>query len=193
MEESKRTAPSAGEQARYIAGAVREEALDVVGTAKEEGRNVVHETRNQLREQAAAETARVADGLRNLGAQMQALAEGRAEEAGDAREYARQAASTVQGWAGRVESRGIQGLTEDMEHFARRRPGVFLAGAAAAGFVLGRFLRGASASNDNASRAPQPGPLPPRHVEGFAPLDHRDGAAAGGIAPIEAGAGRGER
>jgi hypothetical protein len=86
------------------------------------------------------------------------LADGRTQEAGGTRDYARQAATTLQEWAGRVESRGFQGLTRDLEQVARRRPGTFLAGAAAAGFVLGRLVRSSSGSESAATKVSSEGP-----------------------------------
>jgi hypothetical protein len=45
-----------------------------------------------------------------------------------------------------VSERGFDGLVDDVQSFARRRPGVFLAAAAATGFVAGRLFRGAQAA-----------------------------------------------
>jgi hypothetical protein len=49
--------------------------------------------------------------------------------------------------AERLESGGLEGALSDLQTFARRRPGVFLLGAAATGFAVGRLLRGAQAAN----------------------------------------------
>jgi hypothetical protein len=48
-----------------------------------------------------------------------------------------------------VQQRGYDGMVEDAQRLARRRPGVFLAGAAVAGFAIGRLLRSAK-DGDNA-------------------------------------------
>jgi hypothetical protein len=148
-------AQTAGEQTREVADAVKEQASEVVQTAKEQGRSVTHEAREQLRQQADSQTERLAGALRNVGDQVHALAEGRVDEAGGVRDYARQAGTTVQEWAGRVESRGFQGLTRDLEQVARRRPGAFLAGAAAAGFLIGRLVRSSAASGSSVGGASQ--------------------------------------
>jgi hypothetical protein len=157
-DESKQVAQTAGEQTREVVGAVKEQAGDVVATAKQQGRNVAHETREQLRHQADSQTQRLAEALRSVGGQVQALADGRTQEAGGTRDYAGQAATTLQEWAGRVESRGFQGLTRDLEQVALRRPGAFLAGAAAAGFVLGRLVRSQSGSEPAATKTSSEGP-----------------------------------
>jgi hypothetical protein len=45
-----------------------------------------------------------------------------------------------------MEQGGAQGVVDDVTRFARRRPGVFLAGAAGMGFVVGRLVRAGAAS-----------------------------------------------
>ena len=42
-------------------------------------------------------------------------------------------------------------MLEDLQSFARRRPGVFLAGAAVAGFGIGHAVRANSSSDDDGS------------------------------------------
>jgi hypothetical protein len=193
VEESKQVTQTAGEQTREVAGAVKDQAAEVMHTAKAQGRSVVHEAREQLRDQASSQTQRLAEALRTVGEQVHALADGKVEEAGGARTYARQAATTVQEWAGRVESRGFQGLTRDLEQVARRRPGAFLAGAAAAGFVVGRLVRSSSASGSTTSGAPGDGarrfaePTSPREpAETLAlPDDVAPAPAAPELAPMQ--------
>jgi len=40
-----------------------------------------------------------------------------------------------------VQNRGMEGLVDDLQRFARRRPGVFLFATAVAGFAAGRAVR----------------------------------------------------
>jgi hypothetical protein len=172
-QETKQVARTAGEQAGEVTGTAEEQAAEVVSTAKEQGRSVARETKEQLRRQARSQGEQLAQALRRVGEQVQALAEGRADDAGKAGDYARQAASTVNDWAGRVESQGLEGFVRDLEGFARRRPGMFLGGAAAAGFLVGRVIRGARggaappAGGDGQERrelGPQPALLPSEPV-----------------------------
>jgi hypothetical protein len=60
----------------------------------------------------------------------------------------------VRGWASRLEQRGPQGVMDDMSRFARRRPGLFLAGAVGAGFVAGRLVRASSGQAESTSVSP---------------------------------------
>ena len=61
----------------------------------------------------------------------------------------------VEGLASRLEQRGPQGLMDDVTRFARRRPGVFLSGAVAAGFVVGRVVRAGVATQQVDGDRPQ--------------------------------------
>jgi hypothetical protein len=162
-----------GEQTRQVAGMAAEGAKDVVQTAKdqaaevgteikEQGRDVVNQARSQLRGQADDQTQQIAGKLRELGDEMRALVDGRPEQAQNVRGYADQAAGKLSELAGRLESRGFDGVVDDVKSFARRRPGAFLAGAAVAGMAVGRLLRNSSGSNDDAyttTRASTPPPV----------------------------------
>jgi hypothetical protein len=55
----------------------------------------------------------------------------------------RDAGQRIDALAERLDARGIQGLMGDVGSFARRRPGTFLLGALATGFVAGRVVRAA--------------------------------------------------
>src|SRR4029079_19197388 len=92
---------------------------------------------------------------RKIGDQLNGLLSGQPPEDGPVRDYVEEAASKVNQVAQRVQQRGFDGVVQDVERFARRRPGVFLLGAAAAGAVVGRVLRGAKAdSQSNGSASP---------------------------------------
>lgn len=54
--------------------------------------------------------------------------------------YADQAASQIDRFSNTVRARDIAGLLADTEDFARRQPSLFIAGAVATGFVIGRLI-----------------------------------------------------
>jgi ElaB/YqjD/DUF883 family membrane-anchored ribosome-binding protein len=147
-------ATTAREEARGVAGDVRQEASNVASEAAAQAHNLVDETRSAVRSQAREGTDRAAGALDQLGMRLRALADGDAESAGELRRYAEQASDRLQAAADRLGSRGFDGLVDDVQSFARRRPGVFLAVAAGAGFAAGRLFRGAQAA---ASSSPSPG------------------------------------
>jgi vacuolar-type H+-ATPase subunit H len=150
--------PSAGERAGQVAGAARDEAQSVAGDVRQESsavareaatqaHNVLDETRSAIRSQARQGAERTAGALDNLSSQVQALASGDREGAGELGRYADQASERLHALAQQISNRGFDGLVDDVQSFGRRRPGVFLAVAAASGFAAGRLFRGAQAAS----------------------------------------------
>jgi hypothetical protein len=123
--------------------------------------------------------------LRGLAGQIQALVEGRRDEAGAAGDYARQAGDKVNQLAGRLEQGGFDGLVDDVRRFARQRPGLFLVGAAAAGFAAGRMIRASRGGDDGESFAGD-GPSGPYR---FAGNDLGPGAGSDYLGSTELAAG----
>lgn len=150
-EQGRAVAGSAKDEARNVAETAKSEASRVTGEAKAQTQNLLHEARGQFREQASGQTERAAGLARGLAGNLQALTEGRVDDAGQVGEYARQATDEVQRFAQRLDERGFDGLVQDLQSFARRRPGAFLLAAGLAGFATGRLLRGArdAASDDD--------------------------------------------
>ena len=141
QDQARDVAGTALEQAKGVAASVGEQAGSLRVEAAEQARGVVDDARAQVREQVEARTRDVAQALGRVRGQLEALSQGRALEAGPFAAYSRQATGWVGRMADRVSERGFEGLVRDVERYARRRPGVFLAAAAGGGFVAGRLLR----------------------------------------------------
>lgn len=151
-------ASSAGDGAKKVASEATRQVSDLASEASGHAKEVYSQASGQLREQASEQTGRAAEGVRSLSQQVQALADGRPDDAGAVGEYARQAGDRLQQVATRLEDGGLDGVLEDLQRFARRRPGLFLLGAGAAGLAAGRLLRGAQAAGTDSpdtSAAPQ--------------------------------------
>ena len=143
------------QQAASVASTAKDKSGEIAQDALEHGRDVMDHAKESLREQARARTDEAGQGLRRLSGELSALAEGRADEAGPIVDYARRAASEVENLASRVEREGFDGILNDVADFGRRRPGMFLAIAGAAGFMTARVVR---ASRDQATtQRPSPG------------------------------------
>jgi hypothetical protein len=138
-------ASTAVEGARDVVGEAKREVTDVARTATDEARRLFSEVSGEFRSQAGGQTDKLAEGLRTLSSQLQSAASGQPLDQGVVRDFASQAGSRVEQVAERLSSGGLEGVVDDVTRFARRRPGMFLASAAAAGFVAGRVLRGAQA------------------------------------------------
>jgi hypothetical protein len=163
-EEASNVASVAAERSGDIVRAAKEGARQLAGTVKagevteqitSQARSLVGETRAQLQGQARAGTDRLAGGLRQFGEQAQALGEGRPEDAPQLTEYAWRLADSCYGAADKlhslgeeIEQRGFTGVLDDLQTFARRRPGAFLLGAVAVGFGVGRLMKASGDESD---------------------------------------------
>lgn len=148
--QSKVVVRTAAQDVRDLGSTVRDQADQVKGELAGEARALLSETRDQLQSQADVQTGRLAAALLQVGTQAVALAGGRPEDAGPLAQYAEEAAGWLDTCAAKIEDRGLEGIAVDVTDFARRRPGVFLAGAAVVGFGVGRLIRSGAVSGDSA-------------------------------------------
>ena len=151
QDKSQEVARVAAHQGREVAATAKQQVERVKGDVVEQGRTVVAEARTQVEAQAHGQSRQLADRLSRLGDEVRALGEGRPEDAETVAPYLSKAADAfydvadrVYGMAADVDERGLGAVLDDVQAFARRRPGAFLAGAAAAGFALGRAIRASS-------------------------------------------------
>ncbi|WP_309103019.1 hypothetical protein [Microbacterium sp.] len=131
---------TAAEQAGGVVDTAKSEAAAVGHAAKDQVRGLYEQTRTELREQAATQQRRVADGLRSVGGELGTMADN-AEGGGIAADLVRQVSTRVEGVAGWIGDRDPGALLGEVKTFARRRPGTFIAIAAVAGLVAGRLTR----------------------------------------------------
>ena len=134
-------ASTATEGARQVAGELGSQAKAVMGEARQQFDGFITQARGEIREQAQQRNDQVATHLRTLSEQLTALAEGRPEGAGTLSGYVYDVEDQVRRLATRLEQRGPNGVMDDVTRFARRKPGVFLAGALGAGLLVGRAIR----------------------------------------------------
>lgn len=96
--------------------------------------------------------------------------------------HVRQLSQTAAHYADRLDSGGFTGVMEDLSNFARRRPGLFLVGALAAGMATACLARGAQkGSLEKDSDSGIPSQAPPSLASG-APY----GTSTVGVAPFGA-------
>lgn len=136
------TAKQAGTQ---VAGTAKDQAAQVATETKTQARNLMNETKTQVQQQAGQQKEKAAGGLRSLSDELRSLASGDAQpgQSGMVTDYAHQAADKMQELASLIENKEPGELIEDLRSFARRKPGMFLIGAATAGILAGRLTRGA--------------------------------------------------
>jgi hypothetical protein len=145
-EEAANVADTATEGIREVADEVRTQAKAVAGQARQQVDGVVDQAREEIRQQAEQRNDQAAGQLRTLSERITALVEGRPEGAGPLVGLLQDAEDQVRRLAGRLEQRGPQGVMDDVSTFARRRPGMFIAGAVGVGFLVGRAVRAGSST-----------------------------------------------
>ena len=133
---------SAKESGQQVASTAADEATKVTAEARRQAKDLGHEVSNQAQQQAAIGKDKAAGGMRSLADELRSMAQ-RGEQSGPATDLAHEAADKMNDLAAWLERREPGALLEEVRSLARRKPGTFLLGAAAAGVVAGRLTRGA--------------------------------------------------
>jgi hypothetical protein len=172
----KETAERAASEASQLGDTAKDQARQVKDEVATQTRGLVDQTKKELRDQGRSQADHLAQAIRRVSDQADALAAGRVDQAGNVADNVRRTGGHVRQVADRLDQRGVDGVIDDVQSFARRRPGAFLLGCAAAGFVTGRLLRGGAAASSGAHddsdgsdappartsmSPPPPPPLPP--------------------------------
>jgi hypothetical protein len=144
-------AADVGQHARQAGGQVAQtatnQARQVAAESGRQVRDLLGEAQGQARDQASAQQQKAAVQLHSVANELSQMA-ANGGQAGVVTEFARQAADRLHGAASWLEKREPVDLLNEARNFARRRPGAFLIGAAAAGLVAGRVTRGLAANSD---------------------------------------------
>lgn len=131
---------AAAESGRHVVGTAKDQASSVTDEAKTQAKDLMAQAREELRAQAHEQQQRVATGLHSVGEQFDRMAANAGTE-GTAVDLVRQAADksrSVADWIGQRDPGSVLG---ELRAFASRRPGLFIAAAATAGILVGRFTR----------------------------------------------------
>ena len=118
------------DKATQAGEATKQGAQEVAGTVKEQGREVTREARNQVRSvaadlrgsvsgQARTQNQRVANGLRQMSDQFGEMGPGDGSPAG---QIVRRLGDGGRRAADYLEDRGPEGLLDDVQEYARRKP-----------------------------------------------------------------------
>ena len=139
------TAQQAKDQAGNVAATAGDQARNVADEAKNQARNLMSETQDQVRVQASEQKTKAAGGIRSVADQLRSVADGNVDtqQQNMVTDLARQASDKAQDLATWLESREPGDLINEIRDLARRKPGTFLLGAAAAGVLAGRLTRSA--------------------------------------------------
>jgi hypothetical protein len=159
---------TAKDEARNVAGTAREEAGAVVGEARGQVRRIVSQAKDQATDRVNHQHNRLVDRLRGLADEFD-------EMGGDGDSPGKALVSDL-GQRGRrvadyLADRGPEGIVSEVTDFARRRPFAFLAGAVAAGFLVGRLGKGVWKAQQEQSGGSTPAARPAAGPSTVLPAD----------------------
>ncbi|GAA3472330.1 hypothetical protein [Nonomuraea roseola] len=138
--------------ASEVADTARRQAAVVTGEARSQASRVAGHLKDRVGREADSQTHKAARSIRQWADDLASMAESSKPDS-PMRSAAHQVANTGQRAADYLEEQGLSGVVREVQHFARTRPGVFLAGAAAAGFLVGRIIKaGADVAQEETHR-----------------------------------------
>jgi hypothetical protein len=139
-------ASTASGEAGRVADVAKEQAQEVASEVGTQARDLVDQLKTQVRDQSVSQQDRLAETLRQFGDDLDEMNRS-TTSSGLASDLAGQAASKAREFSSYLNDHEPGDLIDQIRDFARRRPGVFILGAAIAGVVAGRLTRGAVASS----------------------------------------------
>ncbi len=128
-------------QASGIADQLKEQASQGVGDARELVSNIASEARNKVTEIVDQQKNASADRLAGLSRAAQNAAGEIEQQSPQVAQLVRDAASTVDHFAGDLRSSDLGDIVASVSSFARKQPVAFFAASVLAGFVLARFVK----------------------------------------------------
>jgi len=141
QDRAKDTASQAAQSFGDVAHDARDRAAGVADTATKQVRSLADQARTELDTQAQSQQKRAAEGLRSLSNELSSMARN-SEDPGYATDLVKQVSQTTDRAAAWLDDRDPGTIVRDVQDFARRRPGLFIALAAGAGILVGRLARG---------------------------------------------------
>ena len=142
------TRQAAGQAASEVKDTAKEQAQRVGGEAKAQVRNVASEVRGKVSEQARSQNDKLVGSIRQMADHLDEMRGDRQDSPAAA--VVSRVADGGRQMADYLDQHGPDGVLREVQDFARRRPGAFLATALAAGFVVGRLGKGVAKADENA-------------------------------------------
>ncbi len=157
---------AAGQAAQNVAQTAKEQTRQVTGEVATQARSVAADVRDSVTNQAHAQNDRLAEGIRRLADELDEMAYDRKDS--PARTVVSRVAQSSRQLADYLAERGPEGVLEEVQDFARRRPGTFLVSAASQpagypqpGYPGGGTVVGSTEYAATGTGMPQPVSEPP--------------------------------
>jgi hypothetical protein len=168
---AEQTKQAAGQAVTDVKDTAADQAQRVGAQARTEARNVAADVRDKLGEQARTQNDRLVSSIRQTADHLDEMRGDRADS--PAATVVSRVADGGRQLADYLDRNGPDGVLAEVQDFARRRPGAFLATALAAGFVVGRLGKSVAKADPDAGATtekptgdafvtnyPQPSPAP---------------------------------
>src|SRR3954467_3000890 len=150
MGEAKNVGQTAAQAGSQVASTAADQAKEVAQETQRQAKDLLDQGRTQVKEQVVSQQQKAGQSLSSLAQELRSLADGSSQGApGPARDLLQQASGMVESFAGKLQNREPGELLDEVRSFARRKPGLFLLGAAAAGVLAGRLTSGIKAAHSD--------------------------------------------
>jgi hypothetical protein len=140
------TADAAGRAASDVKETAKDQTQRVAGEAQAQARNVASQVRDRVGEQARTQNEKLVETMRRVADDLDEMRGERPDS--PATTVVSRVAEGSRQLADHFARQGPEGVLREVQDFARRRPGAFLATALAAGFVVGRLGKGVAKASD---------------------------------------------
>ncbi|WP_223830575.1 hypothetical protein [Nocardiopsis quinghaiensis] len=167
--------------ASEVASTAGEQARSLTDEARSEAKHVADDVQTRLREETREQTRRTSQNLRQWSEELSSMAD-QGNPQSPVSSVVHQVAQGGQGAADFLEERGVEGLLDETRSFAQRRPMAFLAGAALAGFAVGRVLKASSSATGQSNESGRPEAISSGERAG-APMPRQSESGAGDSVP----------
>jgi hypothetical protein len=147
-----------GSAASDTAGTAKQQTREVAGEVKAQARSLAENARGKVATEARGQNDRLAEGVRRFADELDEMVRDRDDS--PARGVVSQVSQGGRRVADYLAEHGPDGMLREVQDFARRRPGTFLAVAAAAGFVAGRLGKGVLNAGSTHDGAESPSTYP---------------------------------
>jgi hypothetical protein len=144
------SAQAAGQAAGDVKDTALEQAQRVGSEARAQARTVAADVRDRVSGQARAQNDKLVGGIRELADNLDEMRGDRSES--PAAMVVSRVADGGRQLADYLDRNGPEGVLREVQDFARRRPGAFLATALAAGFVVGRLGKGVLKAGEGSAK-----------------------------------------
>ncbi|MGX6601434.1 hypothetical protein ACWKSP_04745 [Micromonosporaceae bacterium Da 78-11] len=139
---------AAGQATTDVKDTAKEQAQRVGSEARTQARNVASEVRGKVGEQARTQNDKLVGSIRRTADHLDEMRGERADSPAAA--VVSRIADGGRQFAEYLDRNGPEGVLREVQDFARRRPGAFLATALAAGFVVGRLGKSVAKADPDA-------------------------------------------